>query len=200
MLPIGSKYKIARRLGPVFEKTQGQKFALREQRRKMKTRRRRNVSEYGKQLLEKQKLRLTYGLKEKKLVSYVNEALSNKSDTNNHLYQVLETRLDSVAYRAGFASTRRMARQLVSHGHVTLNGRKNNVPSARISAGDVVAIRKQSAEKTVFAHLGDFYKTYKSPAWVKIDSKALSATIAELPVLGPASGFDFKKIIEFYTR
>tara|TARA_B100000378_G_scaffold276850_1_gene275669 strand:+ start:347 stop:946 length:600 start_codon:yes stop_codon:yes gene_type:complete len=199
MLPIKSKYKVARRLGPVFEKTQGQKFALRQQ-RKRPVGRRRNVSEYGKQLLEKQKLRVTYGLKEKKLASYIKETLSSREDSIPYLYQLLETRLDSVVYQAGFASTRRMARQLVSHGHITVNGRKNNVASTRVKEGDVIGIRKGSMEKPVFATLSDYYKTYKAPAWLKIDQSAFSATVAEMPKENVASGFDFKKIIEFYTR
>ncbi len=198
MLPIGSKYKIARRLGPIFPKTQTQKFAIRQQKRKP-TRGRRAPSDYNKQLIEKQKLRLTYGLKEKKLSSYVKDSLASGNDTITNLYQLLERRLDSVVYRSGFADSRRMARQLVSHGHITLNGRKNNVPSVQLRAGDVVAIREQSQGKKVFEHLAERRKDHKTPAWMKTDFKKMETTVAELPVLEQRE-FNFKRIIEFYTR
>jgi len=198
MLPIGSKYKIARRLGPIFEKTQTQKFAIRQQKRKP-TRRRRAPSDYNQQLMEKQKLRLTYGLKEKKLVSYVKDALASSQDTIENLYQSLEQRLDSVVYRAGFADTRRMARQLTSHGHITVNGRKNNIPSMKIKAGDVLAIRGGSAKKPVFENLAERRSSYKAPTWLKADYKKMEATVSELPTV-ERNEFNFKRIIEFYTR
>ena len=198
MLPIGAKYKIARRLGPIFEKTQTQKFAIRQQKRKP-TRRRRAPSDYNKQLMEKQKLRLTYGLKEKKLSSYVKTSLASSNETISNLYQLLETRLDSVVYRAGLADTRRMARQLTSHGHITVNGRKNNIPSMKIKPGDVIGIREGSQKKTVFENLAERRSAYKAPNWMKVDFKKMEATISEVPATDRHE-FDFKKIIEFYTR
>lgn len=198
MLPIGSKYKIARRLGPIFEKTQTQKYAIRQQKRKP-ARRGRAPSEFNKQLLEKQKLRLTYGLKEKKLVGYVNEALASQNDTVAHLYQLLERRLDSAVYRAGLADTRRMARQLTSHGHITVNGRKNNVPSMQLKKGDVLGLREGSKGKTVFENLADRRSSYKTPNWMKADYQKMEISITDLPSLDQHE-FDFKRIIEFYTR
>lgn len=198
MLPIGSKYKIARRLGPIFEKTQTQKFAIRQQKRKP-TRRRRAPSDYNNKLMEKQKLRLTYGLKEKKLSGYVKTSLNSQKDTIANLYQLLEERLDSVVYRAGFADTRRMARQLTSHGHITVNGRKNNIASMKIKAGDVIGLREGSKKKTVFENLAERRKDHKAPKWMKVDFKKIEATVAELPSTDRYE-FDYKKIIEFYTR
>lgn len=198
MLPIGAKYKIARRLGPIFEKTQTQKFAIRQQNRKP-VRRRRQASDFNKQLIEKQKLRLTYGLKERKLVEYVKNALDSSQETNEFLYQTLERRLDSAVYRAGFADTRRMARQLTSHGHITVNGRKNNIPSMALKAGDVLSIREGSKKKPVFENMTERRSTYKAPAWMKADFKKMEATISELPT-SDRYEFNFKRIIEFYTR
>lgn len=198
MLPIGSKYKIARRLGPIFEKTQTQKFAIRQQKRKP-TRGRRAPSEFNKQLIEKQKLRLTYGLKEKKLSGYVKESLASGNETISNLYQLLERRLDSMVYRAGFADTRRMARQLTSHGHITVNGRKNNVPSMQLKAGDVISLREGSKGKVVFENMAERRASYKAPNWMKVDFKKMEATVSELPTTDRHE-FHFKKIIEFYTR
>jgi small subunit ribosomal protein S4 len=198
MLPIGAKYKIARRLGPIFEKTQTQKFAIRQQNRKP-VRRRRQASDFNKQLIEKQKLRLTYGLKERKLSEYVKNALASSQDTNPFLYETLERRLDSAVYRAGFADTRRMARQLTSHGHITVNGRNNNIPSMSLKAGDVIAIKDGKKDKAVHANLAERRATYKAPSWMKTDFKKMAATISELPS-SDRYEFDFKRIIEFYTR
>ena len=200
MLKIGPKYKLARRLGPIFEKTQSQKFAIREQNRGMGNRRRpKQLSEYGKQLVEKQKLRYNYGLKEKHLSAYVKKALDSKTDTLATLYGLLESRLDSVVYRAGFCDSRRMARQLVSHGHIMLNGRKNNVPSAVVKVGDTISIRPESQNKTVFENLAGKKKDYKAPAWLKINLSKFEAVVAEPPAT-ELYEFDYKKIIEFYTR
>ncbi len=201
MLKIGPKYKIARRLGAIFEKTQTQKFALRQQNRKTGpgSRRPRQGSEYSKQLLEKQKLRLTYGLKEKHLANYVKQALSVKADTNASLYQLLERRLDSVVYRAGLADTRRMARQMVSHGHIMYNGRKVTVPSIAVKEGDIITVREGSQGSVLFDGLAAKKKDYKAPAWMNLDLKNLTASITSLPET-TIYDFDLKRIIEYYTR
>jgi len=201
MLKIGPKYKIARRLGAIFEKTQTQKFALRQQQRSAGpgSRRPRQGSEYSKQLLEKQKLRLTYGLKEKHLANYVKQALSVKADTNSSLYLLLERRLDSVVYRAGLADTRRMARQMVSHGHITHNGRKVTVPSIALKVGDIISVREGSQSGILFDGLATKKKDHKAPAWMKLELKDLKAEITSLPETA-IYDFDLKKIIEYYTR
>lgn len=201
MLQIGSKYKIARRLGPIFEKTQSQKFALRQQRKAQgaKRGRRPTQSEYNKQLLEKQKLRYTYGLKEKQLSSYVKQALAAPGDTSAALYELLERRLDSVVYRMGLAETRRMARQMVSHGHLMYNGRKVTIPSIQVRTSDVVSVREGSQGNAIFSELATKRKDYKVPSWMNMDWKQLASTITELPATS-IYDFDFKRIIEFYTR
>ena len=120
---IGPKFKIAKRLGAqIFEKTQTQKFALSEARRGQRQGRRRgNISDYKRQLIEKQKLRFTYGISEKQLRRYINEATSKSHQPIALLMSRLESRLDNVVYRLGLAKTRQFARQMVSHGHILVN-------------------------------------------------------------------------------
>ena len=145
MLLIKSKYKLATRLGAaVFEKTQSQKFALSEARLPAKKSRggRGGGSDYGRQLLEKQRVRFTYGISEKQLSNYA-EAAFEQPDPSTSLHRALEMRADCALYRAGFASTRRAARQIVSHGHTTNNGKRITTPSYRVRMGDIISIREE---------------------------------------------------------
>src|SRR3989344_816180 len=140
----GPRYKLAKRLGAtVFEKAQTQKFALSADRSARNKRRSRNrQSEYGKQMLEKQKVRVTYGLPERQFRNYIARALEAKgAKPTESLHEALELRLDNVAWRLGLASTRRASRQMAAHGHLTVNGRKVRVPSYALGVGDVVGIR-----------------------------------------------------------
>src|SRR3989344_9496769 len=140
MLPIKSKYRIAKRLGSaVFEQTQTQKFALSEARVKQRTRKggRGGASDYNRQLLEKQRLRFTYGLKERELSNYAKRAYTATNPTQA-LHAALEMRADSIVYRAGVASTRRAGRQMVSHGHILINGKRITTPSYNLKKGDVL--------------------------------------------------------------
>src|SRR6185312_9992594 len=125
-MKIGPKYKIAKRLGAsVFEKTQGQKFAIAQERTARNKPRGRGATEYGKQLLEKQKVRITYGISERQFGNYVAEAMATHgANPAELLHRLLELRLDNVIYRLGLAPTRRAARQMVSHGHITVDGVK----------------------------------------------------------------------------
>lgn len=201
-MKIGPKYKIARRLGaPVFEKTQTQKFVLSESKRKPAGRGR-PKSNFGSQMLEKQKARYNYLLSEKQFSRYVKEATARKdSKPTAALYELLETRLDNVALRLGFAPTRSAARQLVSHGHVTVNGRKVTIPSIQVRVGDKVAIRKESAGKPLFATLDERQKTMRMPLWVKYDYDKKEGTIQGLPKLeGAELLFDINAVFEFYSR
>src|SRR6185369_412240 len=137
-MKTGPRYKIAKRLGAtVFEKAQTQKFAISAERSaKNKSRGRGRQSEYGKQMLEKQKVRVTYGLPERQFRNYVNKALlSHGAQPKVRLHELLELRLDNVIWRLGLVSTRRAARQMVAHGHVMVNGKKTRVPSYMLSVG-----------------------------------------------------------------
>lgn len=199
MLPVKSKYKIAKRLGAgVFEQTQTQKFALSEARsRKDK---RRGGSDYGKQLLEKQRVRYTYGLAEKQLSNYAQKSVgaANPSDA---LHKALELRLDSAVYRAGFAHTRRAARQMVSHGHFTVNGRRSTVPSHSLRKGDVIGVREGSRKSPLFASLAEKEEARSVPKWLSVDMGSLRADVTGEPSYSTLeSGLDLPTVFEFYSR
>ncbi|EFK96060.1 30S ribosomal protein S4 [sediment metagenome] len=147
------KFKKCRRFGStIYEKCASAKYALSEQKRKFANRGKR-PSEYGLQLIEKQKLRLSYVLKEKKLRSYIFDAINSKDETYQKIYENLETRLDNVIYRLGLAESRSMARQMVSHGHFTLNGRKFNISSYAVKVGDKIAVREGSKDRAFFREI-----------------------------------------------
>ncbi len=202
MLIVKSKYKIAKRLGAaVFEKTQSQKFALSEARSPKKTRGGRGGSDYGRQLLEKQRVRFTYGLSERQLSNYAKAAFA-KDDPSLMLHRELEMRADSAAYRAGFASTRRASRQMVSHGHITINGKRITTPSYHVRKGDVIAIREGSRTSPLFAGLTDAEVTRRSvPSWLTVDLNLMRAEVVGEPSYQPLeSGLDYSTVFEFYSR
>lgn len=203
MLPVKSKFKIAKRLGAhIFEKTQGQKFALSEARAAKVKRGRRGGSDYGRQLLEKQKVRYTYALGERQLSKYAEAAFAEK-DPSAALHTALETRLDSVIYAAGFAGTRRAARQAVSHGNFMLNGRRITIPSASVKVGDIVEVREANRKSALYASLTDPDATNrKAPAaWLTVDAPLMRITIDGLPTYAPGvSSLDFATVFEFYSR
>lgn len=143
---LGPRYKICKRLGnTVFEKCQTQKYAVAEARRGMKRGRRpRQLSDYGKQLLEKQRVRFTHGISEKQLSGYVKAATSKQGEPTVTLRRLLEMRLDNVLFRLGLASTRRSARQMISHGHIMINGHKVTIPSYQTKVDEVITVRGKS--------------------------------------------------------
>ena len=161
------QYKICRRLGArVFSKCENPKFVLTPVFKRGSTRRRKQVSEFGLQLLEKQKVRYSYGLRERQFVNYVKDAMSKKGNPVEGLFRNLELRLDNVIYRLGLAKSRPFARQVVSHGHIIVNSRKITIPSYRVRKGDIVAIRKGSQNKKFFAELEESLKEHVSPTWL----------------------------------
>ncbi len=200
---IGPKYKIAKRLGAsVFEKTQTQKFALSEARSsKNKTKRPGMMTDYKRQLLEKQKLRFSYSITEKQLRRYVDEALERGAQPIADLMARLESRLDNVVYRIGLAKTRRLARQMVSHGHIHVNGKKIDVPSYKTNIGDVVSVREGSKQSALFVSLAENHVQAAVPNWLTFDLKNLSGTKKSEPVYEPAQTiFDPQQVLEFYSR
>ena len=197
------KYKIARRLGPgIFEKTQTQKFALREGRRKESRDRPRPKSDFGLQMLEKQKARYSYGIGERQFAKYVAEALAKKTTkTDELLFERLETRLDNVAYRLHLAPTRQAARQMVSHGHIMINDVRITIPSYNVKVGDKVKIREASAKKILFADLVEKLKDSMPPSWLKFDAEKLVGDVQGKPKLVKSElVFDIAAILEFYRR
>jgi small subunit ribosomal protein S4 len=206
MLPVRSKYKIAKRLGAgVFEQTQTQKFALSEARTaaSKKKPRGRGGSDYGRQLLEKQRVRYTYGLNEKQLYNYAAKAMGTE-DPSTTLHRALEMRVDSAVYRAGLAPTRRAARQAVSHGHIMINGRRTTVPSHPLKKGDVITIREGSRKSPLFAGLAEKNAEDASrsiPQWVTVDISLLKAEVTGEPAYTTVeTGLDYATVFEFYSR
>jgi small subunit ribosomal protein S4 len=201
-MKIGPKYKIARRLGaPVFAKTQTQKYALSQERKMKNKRMSRPKTDFAAQQLEKQKARYTYGMTEKQFAKYVREAVASKADTVNTLFSTLESRLDNIVYRLGLANSRRFARQVVSHGHITINGRKVTVPSYQVKKGDVIAVREGSKNTKLFADLEEKMKTFTAPAWVSFDIKKMQGSVGGTPVYAIGENmFDLNAVIEFYSR
>jgi small subunit ribosomal protein S4 len=201
-MQIGPRYKKARYLGvPVFRKTQTQKYAMRAQRKVKNTKRRGAKSEYGRQMLEKQKARYSYGVSGGQFTKYVKQALQATGDNAKNLLGILESRLDNVVVRAGFAPTRSAARQLVSHGHIVVNGRKVTIPSYEVKVGDILAIREGSKKKAVFAKLDEELKATKAPAWIAVDADKKEIKVSGEPVSDMSDLlFDVRAVLEFYTR
>lgn len=163
---------------------------------------RKTFSEYGFQLREKQKIKNIYGVSEKQFSSYVKEATSKHGvNPANRLYENLETRLDSVVFRIGFASARSMARQMVSHGHITVNGRKVDVPSYRVKEGDVLEIRDGSKGKALFTDISSKLEKQNTPTWIKVDFKKAQGVIQGSPKLDKEDVvFNITSVLEFYSR
>lgn len=164
-----------------------------------------SVSEYGEQLRAKQKMRITYGLMEKQFAMYVkratlrHEAGEGASTPSLKLYRELESRLDNIVYRAGFANTRALARQLVSHGHILVNGRRNTIASHQVKVGDVVSIREGSKSAKVFASLKERLENMQPTHMVTVEPEKLSAKVTALPrEVEPV--FDTQKVLEYYSR
>ena len=163
---------------------------------------RKKQSEYATQLKEKQKLKFIYGVLEKQFYNYFVEAARRPGQTGENLLQMLECRLDNVVFRLGFASTRPDARQLVSHAHFTVNGKKVNIPSYLVKAGDVIEVRESSRSSAKFSKLvGPEAPVVALPSWLTRDANALKGTVAKLP---ERSDIDFEVaehlIVELYSK
>lgn len=162
--------------------------------------RRRKVSEYGIQLKEKQKVKFIYGVLEKQFHKYYLKASHMKGITGDNMLQLLELRLDNVVYRLGLGKTRRMARQVVTHGHILVNGRKVDIPSYTVKAGDVIAVRQQSSQLEMFKVLREGTSVV-TPKWLTFDAPTLTGKVEALP---QRDDIDFELqenlIVEFYSR
>lgn len=196
------KYKVARRLGAgIYEKTQSQKFLLSQARKVKKGKRATRPTDFGKQLIEKQKVRFMYGVKERQFANYVQKATEKASQVPPamKLFQLLENRLDNVVYRLGLAHTRGLSRQLVSHGHLLVNGTRTTVPSYTVKEGDVIEIREGSKSRKVFEDLDKKLKGQKVPAWLDWDNVKMKGMVKG--VAKDSDPFlDFQTVIEFYSR
>ena len=158
-------------------------------------------SDYAKQLRAKQKARRIYGIYEAQFRRYYGKALKARGITGLMLLQILESRLDNVVFRLGFASSRSQARLLVTHGHFTVNGRRTDVPSMTMSSGDVVSVRAGSLDATYFKELTSLAETRNIPAWLTRDLKSLSGNFLRLPERTEIDGnLNEQLIVEYYSR
>lgn len=162
----------------------------------------RRISEYGRQLMEKQKLKLLYGLREKQFRKYFNKASTKGGIVGHTLVSILEMRLDNIVFRLGLASTRRKARQLVSHGHFTVNNRKVTIPSYTPKPGDVIAIREKSRGKKSFEDLAIVLKNHQTPAWLKLDKDKFEGVVVSFPTEEVLKDIpvEIAQIVEYYSR
>lgn len=163
---------------------------------------RKKLSEYGMQLREKQKVRKTYGVLESQFEKYFDMAVAKKDGiTGENFLQILESRFDNVVYRAGFATSRAEARQLTRHGHFTVNGKKVNIPSYLISAGDVIAITEKSAGSEKIKAVLETTEGAQVPEWIDVNRDKLTATVTRLSNREDIT-MDIQEhlIVEFYSK
>ena len=161
-------------------------------------------SEYAKLLAEKQKLRLWYNLRETQLKNYVNKALSQikkVKDTGDYLIKLLEMRLDNIVYRLGFATSRREARQLISHGHFLVNGKSINIPSYEVKVGDIISVKPQKLKKVVFKDLKDKLKKQTIPSHLSLNIERLEGKVVSDPKFDEvAPPVNIHSVFEFYSK
>jgi small subunit ribosomal protein S4 len=161
------------------------------------------MSDFGIQLREKQKARRIYGVLERQFRKYFEDAQRTPGLTGENLLATLERRLDNVVYRMGLATTRQQARQLINHGHVTVNGVKTDIPSFTVKVGDAITVRPESRRLTYFQNLGlsGGGNSSQVPQWIAGDSRDMSARIVSLPTREDAEpGIRAQLIVEYYNR
>lgn len=195
------KFKICRRLGPgVYDKCQTAKFSASSKGGALGARRPKALSEYGTQLIEKQKVRLSYGINERQLSNYVKKATHIKgAGTAEKFYEELESRLDNIIYRMGLGASRRATRQMVSHGHFIVNDHKVTIPSYAVKPGDIIKIREGSKISKLFEALDVRLKDYTAPAWMVFDIAKLEGKVLSKPK-NTESFLDLNAVLEFYSR
>ncbi|MFC3023246.1 30S ribosomal protein S4 [Vibrio zhugei] len=163
--------------------------------------RRGRLSEYGVQLREKQKVRRMYGVLEKQFRNYYKEAARLKGNTGENLLQLLEGRLDNVVYRMGFGATRAEARQLVSHKAILVNGKVVNVPSFKVAATDVVAIREKAQKQSRITAALEVAEQREKPTWIEVDASKMEGTFKRMPERSDLSAdINEQLIVELYSK
>lgn len=163
------------------------------------SRRRRSASEFGLQLKEKQKFKLSYGLNERNLKQIFLKAEKAKGSAAEKIIELLERRLDNVVFRLGFASSRGEARQLVSHGFILVNKKKVSSPGFCVKTGDVISLKPESKNKAKFAKLADSLKKYEPPSWLGLDKEKLEGRVLSPPE-GLASPFEVNLLVESFSK
>ncbi len=166
-----------------------------------KSRRRGRASEYGQQLAEKQKVRRTYGISERQFKNYFKEIATQKGNKEELLVNKLESRLDNVVFRLGWASSRSLARQLVNHGHILVNGRKVDIPSYQVKQGDMVQIKEKSKKLAPFRDLKTILKKHDTPAWLSLTKEKIEGKVVGQPKVEDMGKIgELSMIIEYYSR
>ncbi|MBR3329190.1 30S ribosomal protein S4 [Candidatus Saccharibacteria bacterium] len=205
---------MARDYSPIVKQSRRESFALAPKAHKVMAKKSGIPGEHGDkrvrggslylvQLREKQKVRRMYGLLEKQFAKLMKEAQKSEGLTGEKLLEYLERRADNVIYRAGFALTRRQARQLVSHGHFLMNGRRIDIPSIRLNPGDVLEVRPKSAKTEYFKNLPNIIGASSATplSWLKVDAKKMKIEITGLPKREEAeAGINEQLIVEYYSR
>jgi small subunit ribosomal protein S4 len=162
----------------------------------------RRPSEFGSQLAEKQKLRLLYDVREKQFKKYFDLAIQKKGVTANILLELLERRLDNAIFRLGLASSRQASRQLISHGHILVNGKKVTAPSYCLKIKDQITIKDSSKAKKIFNDLRVILKKFQPPQWLELDKEQLNAKVIGLPTPEAVGeiALEMSKVLEYYSR
>ena len=168
---------------------------------KREPKRRRKESEYGMQLREKQKVKFIYGVLEKQFRRYYKHALAQEGVTGENLMTILESRLDNVVFRLGFARTRKEARQTVTHGHITVNGKRVDIPSYRVRPGDLVAVAPKAKELLVIKSALVSNERVTVPAWLEVDIEKLQGSVLSLPTRDQIDlDINEQLIVELYSK
>ena len=168
---------------------------------KREPKRRRKESEYGMQLREKQKVKFIYGVLEKQFRGYYKRALAQEGVTGENLMRILESRLDNVVFRLGFARTRKEARQTVTHGHITVNGKRVDIPSYRVRPGDLVAVAPKAKELLVIKSALVSNERVTVPAWLEVDIEKLQGSVLSLPTRDQIDlDINEQLIVELYSK
>ena len=163
--------------------------------------RRRKVSDRSLQLREKQRARFTYGIMERQFRRYYRDAMRRAGVTGENLVRLLEQRLDNVVYRLGFADSRAQARQVVRHGHISLNGRKTDIPSCAVKVGDEIAWSPNGSQTELFKIMQETIQSKEIPDWLGVDAASMTGrVIAQPDVAQVGAKFDPAVIVEFYSR
>lgn len=164
-----------------------------------KSRRQKTLSDFGRQLKEKQKFKLTYGIDDRNLKHIFGAAAKKIGSTGSRLIELLELRLDNVVYRLGFAGSRAMARQLVRHGHIMVNHKKVSAPGYTMRVGDRVTVRPESQAKTAFKNLKEQLKQYEAPSWLRVDQGVLEGEVLSSPDVS-AVPYEVNLLVESFNK
>ena len=195
---LGPRTKVCRRLGfMIYDNTNVEKAFMKREQEPF----RRKQSEYGRRLLEKQKVMFYYGMRESQMRKMFNLARRTKGNTSKAFLIACERRLDNAVYSAGFAASRAQARQLIGHGNILVNGKRVDVPSYLVETGDTITVSERSGVRKIVTGILEKKSGYVAPDWIAVDAKSLTAKIVRLPVREDVRlPVNEQLLVEFYSR